>query len=369
MRDNRMPPEDILSGVRHITAWDHWLSAKVGKELGDERRRSYLGDKLRSIMNELEIDVSHKESRGMWGGKYKLTYLVSHRGTTELEFTDLLQEGTNMRTLGSIHRYHAGDWEQKLLTAYKECTELSNQWNSVSRLIDQLASASHTPEEVIGLIEATGDPEQTVRLLALSSSCETMCVALFNAYTYQGRSKEAKFVMETCISIYPEEAAWYLMLGYLFYYPLYNLNKPPADSLPFLRKLVESTGQAGEKMLKTMKGDPALEWADIKKKLTQQMLKMMKREDPALHRVLVDKDKFDEFIARGNFYDELIEKVTLETLGCTYELARKSAEEQFMEARRLSKDKKVTELANNGLRTLKMMDERMMERLKDDDQS
>ena len=30
----------------------------MGKELGNERRWSYLGDKLRYIMNELEIEVS-----------------------------------------------------------------------------------------------------------------------------------------------------------------------------------------------------------------------------------------------------------------------------------------------------------------------
>src|SRR4030042_413326 len=46
------------------------------------------------------------------------------------------------------------------------CLDLSNQWNSVSRLIDQPGSASHTPEDI------TGDSEQTIKLLTLSSEQE-----------------------------------------------------------------------------------------------------------------------------------------------------------------------------------------------------
>ncbi len=66
MMNSQLPSQDLLDGVRHIAAWDIWFSAKVGKELGDEGQRSYLGDKLRSIMSELEIEVSHREARGFW---------------------------------------------------------------------------------------------------------------------------------------------------------------------------------------------------------------------------------------------------------------------------------------------------------------
>ena len=114
MRDHRIPPEDILNGVRHIAGWEHWFSAKVGERLGEERRRAYLGDSLRSVMRQLEIDISHKESRGTWGwGKYKLTYVVAHRGAVQLEFTDLLRQKTDSRTLESVRTYHAGEWEQR----------------------------------------------------------------------------------------------------------------------------------------------------------------------------------------------------------------------------------------------------------------
>lgn len=80
MVNGQLPSQDILDGVRHIAGWNLWFSAKVGQEMEDERRRSYLADKLRPIMSELEIEVSHKETRKILGGKYKLTYIVAHRG-------------------------------------------------------------------------------------------------------------------------------------------------------------------------------------------------------------------------------------------------------------------------------------------------
>lgn len=137
MIDRQLPSQDILNGVRHIAGWGHWFSGKVGKELGDERRRSGFRDKLRSIMSELEIDVSHMETREMFGGKYKITYVVVHRGAIQLEFTDLLRDQTDSRTLESVLIYHTGEWEQKLNTAYIKCLDLGNQWNSPSRLKEQ----------------------------------------------------------------------------------------------------------------------------------------------------------------------------------------------------------------------------------------
>ena len=192
MMNSKLPSQDLLDRVRHIAAWDIWFSAKVGKELGDEGRRSYLGDKLRSIMSELEIEVSHREARGIFGGKYKLTYVVAHRGAIQLEFTDLLRDKTDLRTLESVRTYHAGEWEQKVNAAFKKCLDLSNQWNSVPRLIDQLGSASHTPEDITGFIEATGDPEQTIKLLALSSEQEAAIFEDYTTYLKEQNQKQLK---------------------------------------------------------------------------------------------------------------------------------------------------------------------------------
>ncbi len=327
MMNSRLPSQDLLDGVRHIAAWDLWFSAKVGKELGDEGRRSYLRDKLRSIMSELEIEVSHREDRGIFGGKYKLTYVVAHRGAIRLEFTDLLRDKTDLRTLESVRTYHVGEWEQKVNAAYQKRLDLSNQWNSVSRLMEQLSSASHTPEEITGLIEATGDPEQTIKLLALSSDWESTCTLLHLAYAVLGRCKEAKFVLETLISIYPENAQCHLLLGCLFRGALYNANPPPRDLVSSLRNLIEATGKAGE-----------------------ETLNMFKRLDPYVYRALTDR----EYEQHVNEIEDMLSQVTLEALGCSYDYAYKRAEELFREAMRLSKDRRTREKVCSAMSSLKM---------------
>ncbi len=326
---NQIPPEDLLDAVRHIAGWDLWFSAKVGMDMvNDSGRRSYFGDKLRSIMSELEIEVSLRETRGIFGGKSKLTYVVAHRGAIQLEFTDLVRDKTGLRTLESVRIYHAGEWEQKVNAAYQKCLDLSNQWNSVSRLIEQLGSASHTPEEIAGLIEATEDPEQTIKYLALSSDWESTLPALNMAYAVLGRCKEAKFVFETVISIYPENPQGYLLLGCFFKGALFNANPPPRDSVSRLRELIETTGKAGE-----------------------ETLNMFKRLGPSTYRALTDR----EYEQRGEEIRDMFSQVTLEALGCNWDFAYNRAEELFKEAMRLSRDKKTREQAWSEMTILKRM--------------
>lgn len=322
---NQIPSEELLDGVRHIAAWDLWFSAKVGKETGDKGRRSYLRDELRSIMSELEIEVSHREARRIFGRKYKITYVVTYRGAIQLEFTDLVRDKTNLRTLESVRTYHAGEWERKLHAAYQKCLRLSNQWNSTSRLIDQLGSASHTPEEIVELIEATENPEQAIKLLLLSPDWESMC-GLHIAYAVLGRCQEAKFILETVISIYPEKPHGYLLLGCLFRGALQNANPPPRGSISRFRELIETTGKAGE-----------------------ETLNMFKQRDPQAYRTLIDR----EYEQRVEEIADMLSQVTLEALGCSWDFAYKRAEELFKEAMRLSRDKKTREQAWSAVLSLK----------------
>lgn len=207
-----MPSEDLLNGVRHIAAYKLGFSERVARELGEQGLlRSYLGDQLRSILSKLELEVSHRESRGILGGKYKIIYLVSHRGEKQLEFTDLLRQGTNLRTLESVRSYNPGEWENEVQAAYQKCLDIRDQQQMVSDLINQFGSASHTPEEFIGLIEATGDTEKTIKLLALSSDWGSTFGALSLSYCALGRCKEAEFIAETFISIYRRMQTYILL--------------------------------------------------------------------------------------------------------------------------------------------------------------
>lgn len=327
MINRRLPPQELFDGVRHIAGWIHWFSAEVGKKMGDERRRFYLGDKLRSIMSELGIEVSHRRVKAFFSGETKLTYVVAYRGEVRLEFTDLLPNKTDSRILESVRTYHAGEWEQKANTVYQKCLDLSNQWNSVSRLIDQLGLASQTPEEIIGLIEATGDPKETIKLLVLSDDWESTCGAIQIAYAVLGRCQESKFVLDTVISVYPENPYGYLLLGSLFRHALQNANPPSRDSIAFMRELFKTTGKAGEKWLNEIKAS-----------------------NPRLYRAFIDREYEQEIEKK----EDMFSQVTLESLGCSWDFAYNRAEELFKEAMRVSRDKETKERVWSGLSSLKM---------------
>jgi hypothetical protein len=326
MINSRLPPQALLDGIRHVAAWDHWFSAEVGKKMGDEGRRSYLGRKLRSIMSELGIEVSHRESRVTSGG-YRLIYVVAHRGAVQLEFTDSLGDKTDLRTLESVQTYQTGEWEQKANAVYQECLDLSNQWNSVSRLIEQLGSASHAPEEIIRLIEAAGDTKEVIKLLVLSDEWESMAGVLNMAYALLGKCQESRLVLDTIISTYPENPHGYLLLGCLFRAALQNANPPPRDSLARFRELLETTGKAGEEML----GE-------------------IKVSNPHLYRALSDR----EYERRNEEITDMLSRVTLEALGCSWDFAYNKAEELFREAMRMSRDKEIRERAKSDLSSLRM---------------
>ena len=327
MAKNPLPPQDLLDGVRNIAAWNHCFSAQGGKELGDERRRAHLGDKLRSIMSELEIQVSHREAKAIFREEYKLIYIVAYRGAAELEFTDLLPDKSDSGTLDSVRRYHPGEWEQRINAVYKKGLDLYNQWNAVSRLIEQLGNTSDTPEEIVGFIEATENPIETIELLILSDEWEAMSGVLHIAYAVLGRCRESKCVLDTVISIHPENPGGYLLLGCLFRHALYNANLPPRGSVSRFGKLLETTGKAGE------------EW-----------LNEIDASDPYLSRCLTDRECEQE---REEMVDRF-SQVTLEALGCSWDFAYNRAEELFTEAMRVSRDKGTKERAWSGLSSLKM---------------
>lgn len=327
MINSRLPPQNLVDGIRLIEAWNHWLSAEMGKKLKEERKRSYLGDKLRSIMSELEIGISHRRVKAIFGREPKLNYKLTYKGVVKLEFTDLLSDKTDSRILESIRTYHAGEWEQKANVVYQKCLDLSNQWNSVSRLIDQLGLTSHTPEEIIELVEATGDLKETVKLLVLSDDWESTCGAIQIAYAVLGRCQESKFVLDTVISVYPENPYGYLLLGSLFRQALQNANPPPKDSIAFMRELFKTTGKAGDKWLNEIKAS-----------------------NPRLYSAFIDREYEQEIEKK----EDMLSQVTLESLGCSWDFAYNRAEELFKEAMRVSRDNKTREMAWSDLSSLKM---------------
>lgn len=330
MKDNLVPSKELLDKVRHIAGYQLLFSSEMAKSLGEEGQlRSYLGDQLRSMLYQSDMQVSLTESPQISSDKHRLAYTVAESGVTYLEFADSIYDGGNevSRTLESVHRYQQGDWEQKLNRAYEKCLHLRGEWEEVLALMKQLSSVSHSPGVIPKLIEETKDPAQIIKLLALSPNCETMCEPLFGIYLSVGKVKEAKLVIEILIQTYPKEAMYHVTLGDMFFGALYNARKSRADAIPSLRQVIDATGQAGA-----------------------ETLEMLQRVDPPLYKTLANK-KYESSSCEAS-----ANQITLEALGCSYKLARDIAEREFMEAMRLSPDERLKQQVKHQLVTLRMMD-------------
>jgi len=287
-KDKLEPPEELLDKVRNIPVYRIGLSLRLGKALGETSQlRSYLGDQLDSLLSELSLEVSCRESGGIFGNKNRLSYQVVEKKQIRLEFIDIVRgSGAGAsRSLQSVRKYEPGDWEQKVDLVYQKCLELRNDWNQVLSLEKQLHTTEDA-ERIVKLIEATRDVEYTIKILALSANYDANTTILHMAYLLTGRVRQACKVLETAVQLNQADAQLHLALGNFYWAALCN-----------------AKGWA-----------PGLDVGPLK-------------------------------------------QITLETLGCSYEIARNIAETQFLDAIKLSTNRKLGEQANSQLVTLRMMNE------------
>ena len=326
MKDIQMPSEDLLNRIRHIGINQLRYPIKAVDDLGkQDRLRSYLGEQLFSCINDSGFNVFRKESRSVFSDNYKLTYLVKHRGVLQLEFKDVLREGTDQRKLESVKLYHPGEWENKVRYVFQTCMDIRNRENMVLDLIKQLKNSCHTPEDFISLIDATGDTKQTIKLLALSSEWEGIFGSLSLSYSVLGKCKEAEFVSETFVSVYPENADLHLAFGNLFLGALINSNPVPGNSFESLKGKLNSSGAMGRIFLESLE-----------------------QSDPSLYKELMDV----EARKKGIVIREALSGVTLSALGYTYEYAVKRAEDEIRKAISLSRTSVTRAQADRALSAL-----------------
>jgi hypothetical protein len=331
MKGNLVPSTELLDKTRDVAVFLHFFSSQRAASLEEEGLlRPYLGGQLRSFIVHLNIQVSCREFPNMHAAKHELIYAVADNGVVKLEFTDSQSDTATevSRDLVSLHTYQSGEWEQRLDVAYQKCLDLRSQWNEVCTLMEQ--TTPDRPDEIVKLIEATDNPTQIIRLLvhALSTKSENMCESLLFAFVSVGKVKEAQLVLETLVQMYPEEAIHRIALGNMFFGALYNLKRPSGDPINRLRFLINA--------------DPKV-WAP--------MVETLKQVDSALYGAITDKER--EPASEPRWFKQ----ISLEALGCSYEFARKTAEEHFIKAMQLSGDMEIREQAKQALVTLRMMDE------------
>ena len=223
-RNRVEPSEELLDKVRYIVSYRMSLSRREGHDTAEtEPLPSYLSNQLATFLDELGIQVLYRKSRGIVNKKSKLSHRVVERKAIRLDFVDASDSshpGAPCAPL-AVNKYEPGHWEQKLDVAYQKCQELCNEWDRVRYLETQL-STTQDAEEVVRLIEATPDPEHTIKLLALSPNYDANSFALYMAYILTSKIKEAHRVLQSTVQLNPSDARLHLSLGNFYWAALCN---------------------------------------------------------------------------------------------------------------------------------------------------
>ena len=223
-RNRVEPSEELLNKVRYIVSYRMSLSRRKGHDTAEtESLPSYLRNQLASFLDELGIQVLYRKSRGILDKKSKLSHRVVKRKAVRLDFVDAPDSSHPSAPCAplAVNKYEPGHWEQKLDIAYQKCQELCDEWDRVRYLETQL-STTQDAEEVIRLIEATPDPEHTIKLLALSPNYDANSFALYMAYILAGKIREAHRVLQITVQLNPSDARLHLSLGNFYWAALCN---------------------------------------------------------------------------------------------------------------------------------------------------
>ena len=210
---NRVEPSaELLDKVRYIVSYRMSLSRRKGHDTAEtEPLPSYLGNQLASFLDELGILVLYRKSRCILDKKSKLSHRVVERKAIRLDFVDASDSsdaGAPCAPL-AVNKYEPGHWEQKLDVAHQKCQELCNEWDQV-RYLETQVGTTQDAEEVISLIEASPDPEHTIKLLALSPNYDANSFALYMAYVLTGKIREAHKVLQITAQLNPSDARLHL---------------------------------------------------------------------------------------------------------------------------------------------------------------
>jgi len=330
------PSKELLDNARFLAGYLYAYSPQMAKSLGEDvLLRPFVGELLGLIIHDTDIQVSHSIVPKMFQQRHGIIYKVIDKGIITLEFTDsiantIFEDSNNLEI---VRIYQPGGWEIRLDLACQKSQILNSSVKQVASLLTAL-SVAYTPEQTVELIEATDNIPVTIKLLvyAYSTSHDTESWPIFGAFLTMGKVKEALLVLETLVQIYPEDAKYRIAFGNMFYGALHNTKVPPVDSVRILRSLIDTA--------------PKL-WAP--------MLETLKKEDTHLYKTLTGS-RYESSISSED--ERIFNRITLAALDCSYEFARKTAEEQFTEAMRLSKgrNKKDWEQAKQALVALRMID-------------
>ncbi len=228
-RNASKPADELLDKVRYVISFRMMLSSRRDSTDGDtDGLATYLGDQLMSLLGQLGIQALYRKSRGLLDKRSKLSCLVKEHEAACLEFVDIAYGyASGSYALHAVHRYNPGRWEQKIDAAYHKCRELAGEWDNARHLEQQL-SAAPDAQAVVAAIEATQDPQHTLKLLALSTKYDANSFTLYMAYLLTGKAAQAHRVLQSTAEFHPTDAKLHLSLGNFYWAALCNVTNQTA---------------------------------------------------------------------------------------------------------------------------------------------
>ena len=228
-RNASRPSDELLDKVRYVISYRMMLSSCTRSSDGEtDGLASYFGDQLMSLLGQLGIQAIYRKSRGILDKRSKLSCRVKEDEAVCLEFVDIAYGyASGSYALHAVHRYNPGRWEQKIDAAYHKCRELAGEWDNARHLEQQLGAAQDA-QAVVALMEATQDPQHSLKLLALSPKYDANSFTLYMAYLLTGKAAQAHRVLQSTAEFHPADARLHLSLGNFYWAALCNVTKQTA---------------------------------------------------------------------------------------------------------------------------------------------
>ncbi len=228
------PTDELIERVRFIVTFRaQYASSKCDGLSEPNLLGLYLYTRLMTVLQERDLSVLFRKSRGLFNKREKLHHRVMEGKTLRLEFVDHLTIGAidGPRELISVRKYSKGGWQDALKEAYDECLSLTMQADKVAVFEDALAN-TQSPEEVVALLEGCEDKEGILKMLCLTPKRRSNVFTLYMSHIMAERVADARMIIEAAIEATPDDARLHLVLGNFYWAALCNARGWPPSKDP-----------------------------------------------------------------------------------------------------------------------------------------
>jgi hypothetical protein len=303
-------------------------SAKVSRET--EEKRIAVEEKLESMKKVLSV-VSYLElmdEPGITRLELRKTREYLHKVGISISSTDMDDEGTYVTTVvkegtacleyigyegkrrQTVLRYDSDDWEREIALAYQVYAEELKDTVG-TQLPDEVGLNAKATQVTVELkIGGTEAIERLEGLLNKNPNRAYAWAILYELYMILQKFKDAQKAATAAVELNPQEALYHFNLSTLYYVAL-TKSKVSQDSVDRFRL------------------------ATLDLKIPPELRPTREQEE----------------------WENQVRRLTLETLGCSYDYAHRMAVHHCSEALRLSRDREEIRVASSQLASLRRLDQ------------